>query len=286
MKAILEYNPLLRRKSRVEPWDGQGVSSLEQTRQAIRHSAPADALDMFECYLAETRWLYEGYLAWVRDWTTAIAGREGSRFWAYLLRAHTHLKLMAMPTLPAEISPEVTLHAEVGVAFDPSFGFRHLQSGAMIPASRWSDIGLDLEGQFRDEAALGRRDRALALLERVHVEHKPLHDAYSDWLWLWMTMIAERWGEEAMFELMMDSGRRLRTEGINALPAIPVEEQVRLMAGAMRGHRSGPGEQGDLRISEDEEKYTIEFDACGSGGRMRRKGEIDGLPRAKTLPSI
>lgn len=284
MKALLKYNPLLRRKSRIESWEAQGVSSLEQTRQAIRDSSPTEALEMFECYVAEMRWLYDGYLAWVRDWVTSIGQREGAQLWDYLARAHLHLEQMAMPTLPAEIAEQVVAATESGVTFDQQAGYRRPETDTVLPASRWMDIGVDAEIEFRLELNLGQQARALALLERVHREHKPVHDAYSDLLWLWMTMIAERWGEEAMFELMIASGRRLRTPGIEALPGIPIEEQVRMMAGAMRGHRSGPGEEGDIRVLEDDEKYVIEFDACGSGGRMRRTGEIDHLPPRHEAP--
>jgi hypothetical protein len=285
MTARLEFSAILGRKVRVEGWAEQGVSSLAETRLSIEQRAPGEALEMLDCYLAEARWIYEGYFAWVGDLVHAIGEREGAALWGYLARAHAHLVQMAMPTLPLEIVERVVgVPAHAIELTESGTAYRQKDSGSTLPASRWFDIGKEHELLLRQAIAAGERERSLALLGELHRQHKPLHDAYSDWIWLWMTQLAERWGESTMYEMMMESGRRLRTAGILATPSIPVEEQVRLLAAGMRGHRSGPGEEGDIRVSEDAEKYIVEFDPCGSGGRMRRWGQIDNLPPRDKSP--
>jgi hypothetical protein len=269
---------------RVESWEGQGVSSLAETRLAIQARSAEEALDMFDTYIFETRWLYDGYLAWVNDWIEQIGRREGAGLWDYLQRTLTHLANLKVTTLPTEIAEHAARSAAHGIEIAGSSHLRQRTSGALIPISSWLEVGKAAESELRATISAGDRPAALRLLESVHREHKPVHDAYSDWLWLWMTLLAERWSEEAMLGLLMDSGTRLRTAGLQALPKIPVSDQVRMMAAAMRGHRSGPGEEGDIRVTEDSEKYVIEFDACGSGGRMRRRGEIDGLPPRQDAP--
>jgi hypothetical protein len=62
-----------------------------------------------------------------------------------------------------------------------------------------------------------------------------------------------------------------------------VKEVVHFYAEQMRAHRSGPGETGAIEVWEDDEKYVIAFDPCGAGGRMRRKGVVDGAP-SRTEP--
>jgi hypothetical protein len=51
-----------------------------------------------------------------------------------------------------------------------------------------------------------------------------------------------------------------------------------------RFHRSGPGEVGNVEIAEEEDRYVFSTDPCGSGGRMRRVGEIDGSPPRTNQP--
>ena len=59
---------------------------------------------------------------------------------------------------------------------------------------------------------------------------------------------------------------------------MPVERQVALTVEMMRAHRCGPRQEGDVDVLEDDERYTIVMDPCGSGGRMRRGDPMDGTP--------
>lgn len=287
MAARLDFDSVLRRRIRVEGWDGQGRSSLAEVRAALASRDPERALDLLDCYLWETELLYSGYLAWINDWIAAIGRREGPGLWVYLARALSHLGELGLATLPAEIAEPIGRLAESGIeTIGDEVGHRLLghDKTESIPLSPWLEAGRAerqaLEAAIRDE----RWSDTAALLDTLHWAHKPFHDAYSDWLWLWMTMLAEAWGEAEMIALIADSGTRLRTAGLDLLPSIPVERQVMHLGAAMRGHRSGPGEEGDIRITEDEEKIVIAFDACGSGGRMRRRGEIDRLPARQDAP--
>jgi hypothetical protein len=282
MTARLEYSPLFERKVRVESWEAQGVSSLAEARVAIRDGAAGDAAEMVDNYLAEMRFLYDGYLAWICDWIQQIGAREGVAIWDYLERALAHLANLNITTLPTEITESAAGPEPHGIEVAGESHLRQRASGALLPISAWLQVGRAAEAKLRSVISAGEWAASLHCLETVHREHKPVHDVYSDWLWL--TLLAERWGEKAMHALMMDSGTRLRTAGLKALPKIPVADQVRMMAAAMRGRRSGPGEEGDIHVREDAEKYVIEFDACGSGGRMRRHGEIDRLPPRQDAP--
>ncbi len=56
--------------------------------------------------------------------------------------------------------------------------------------------------------------------------------------------------------------------------ALPLDK-VRMNAEGMRAHRSGRNETGDFKVWEEADRYVMEFDPCGSGGRMVR-GPCDG----------
>lgn len=285
MAAILEFDPLLNRKIRTEGWAGQGRSSLAEVRDALEAGDGARAIELLDCYLWETRLLYVGYLAWLRDWVAKIGEREQAGLWVYLERAHAHAGAFGIIDLPSEIADEATANPAHAIALVARDGGSALSSGeALLPVSPWLEVGQAERAALEKAIGGGAWDEARRRLEALHWLHKPYHDVYSDWLWLWMTMLAQAWGEDAMIALIADSGLRLRTAGLDMLPSIPVERQVMHLAAAMRGHRSGPGEEGDIRVLEDDEKFVIEFDACGSGGRMRRQGAIDGLPARQDAP--
>jgi hypothetical protein len=288
MTAQLRLDPFLKRNMRGENWEGQQRSSFMEAADAIRRDENrAAAAEMVEVYLWEMQWLYGGYLAWVKDWIVEIGRRDPQRCWDYLVRAHRHLRYLNVDTLPVEVADAVcSLESNHGIGLEngPEGSVLRNRERLSIPLSAWLDVGSATLARLRQQIASGEAAAALTSLEQLHAEHKPVHDAYCDWLWLWMTLLAHDWGEEQMIDLIASSGDRLRTAGLKALPSIPVADQVRHMVAAMRGHRSGPGELGDVRIVEDEEKFTVSFDACGSGGRMRRRGEIDGLPARQDAP--
>ena len=47
---------------------------------------------------------------------------------------------------------------------------------------------------------------------------------------------------------------------------------------AMRAHLCGPGRRGDLELEEDDDKWVVRFDPCGSGGRSSRGDPVEGTP--------
>ena len=45
---------------------------------------------------------------------------------------------------------------------------------------------------------------------------------------------------------------------------------------AMRGHLCGPDRRGDIDLQEHEDRWELEFDPCGSGGRSSRGDPVEG----------
>lgn len=285
MTVEIGFDPIVGRKMRMEDWAGQGVSTLKELRSALAAGDEPLATDLLDIYVWESVSLYHGYVAWMNDWIVKIGEREKRGLWRYLVDAHRHVANFHLHTLPLEVAAAATGDVETGVALDEAGAAPSLiQDGRTIPLEPWLAAGEVTRVAVQSHIGARRWTEAADALEQLHREHKPVHDAFSDIIWLWMTMLADAWGEEAMIALIADSGDRLRAAGLKALPSMPVETHVRHLAAAMRGHRSGPGEEGDISVTEDDEKYVIAFDACGSGGRMRRRGTIDGLPARQDAP--
>ncbi len=131
------------------------------------------------------------------------------------------------------------------------------------------------------EAAIdaGRLDEAKALARYMIPEGKGLHDLMCDWVWNLLTEIARRTSEEEMYQALRASqeGWMLKRTWKGFL-GLSVEARMQISAEIMRSHHGGPKQDGGATITEDDERYSIAMDPCGSGGRMRRGDPVDGTP--------
>jgi len=150
--------------------------------------------------------------------------------------------------------------------------------GVTIRADDWDEIGVSTWTKIKQAIDEGRLQEAKDMVDYLSIESYLVHHIMPQWVYHMLTYIADNYGEEKVYEVMRESGRVLRGPAIEAAAKIPVEEIVRLNAQTQRAHRCGPGELGDITIAEDDEKYVITFDPCGSGGSMRRTRELDKAP--------
>src|SRR6266540_2841639 len=100
-------------------------------------------------------------------------------------------------------------------------------------------------------------------------------------------LLARAAAGECMTDLSMKSdlrhserlGRRIRTGDARSL-GVPTEdvalgemtsqESLELTIEGMRGHFTGPARAGRVGVAEEDDRWILSFDPCGSGGRMRR----------------
>lgn len=125
----------------------------------------------------------------------------------------------------------------------------------------------------------GRTEEAKRLARYVVTESKYLHDWFCDLIYNLLSEVAARHGEEEMYQVLRtssDAWSMRRTW--KAFPKLSIPERVCVTAEIMRAHHSGPRQDGGIQIVEDEEKYSLILDPCGSGGRMRRGDPVDGSP--------
>ncbi len=141
------------------------------------------------------------------------------------------------------------------------------------------ELGISTYDRLREVVKAGDKETALKLIDYIQIEGKGLHDSYCDWVYGLLTWIADNCGEEKLLEVFKFS------KEINAVAFYSqfkkfktVKEFVQWFAEQLRAHRSGPGEKGEIKIWEEEDRYVISADPCGSGGRMRRGGELDKTP--------
>ena len=146
-----------------------------------------------------------------------------------------------------------------------------------------SELGISSNIKLEEAIKACEKEEALKLLDYMTIELKDLHDLYCDWIYANQDYVAKNYGEEELPSFLDNSFRMANIGGYKAFGTIPLDEVIYKIAEVIRAHRSGPGELGISNITEDEEKYVITLDPCGSGGRLRRGSQIDGSP-ARTEP--
>lgn len=148
----------------------------------------------------------------------------------------------------------------------------------IVKGKKLSDHGKNTYGKLKNLIRKGETKEALKLVDYLHSEGKGLHDLYCDWTYADMDYVAEKFGEEEVYHMLRNAQSVLAKVFYGRIPKLSVEETVVFFAEAMRAHRTGPKEKGDFILREEKDRYVMEFDPCGSGGRMRRMGEVDGTP--------
>ena len=125
----------------------------------------------------------------------------------------------------------------------------------------------------------GRLGDAKKLARYVIGEGKALHDLMCDWVWNLLSEIARRHGESEMYRILRATQETwMMKRTWRGFLKLPVKKRVQVTAEIMRAHRSGPKQDGSIEIIEEDDRYVIKMDPCGSGGRMRRGDPVDGTP--------
>jgi len=149
----------------------------------------------------------------------------------------------------------------------------------------WEELGLSTPEAIVQAIDEGRLDDAKELARYVIPEGKALHDLYCDWIWDILTKTAESQGEEAVYRLCRATQETwMLRRTWKGLLKLSVEERVYVNAEIMRSHRCGPNQDGGIEILEEEDRFTIKMDPCGSGGRMRRGDPVAGTPSRLGAP--
>jgi hypothetical protein len=149
--------------------------------------------------------------------------------------------------------------------------------GRKVRQDDWDTLGDSTQKEIRKAVDDDRLLDVIELTEYSIAEGKSLHDLMCDWVWHLLDGIADRHGEEEMYQILrrsQESWMMKRTWKV--FLKLSVEERVQLCAEIMRSHRSGPEQDGTIDIIDQGDRYLIYMDPCGSGGRMRRGDPVDG----------
>lgn len=126
-----------------------------------------------------------------------------------------------------------------------------------LEALRWEEA--------QENVSKGDVDRSIELIELFRYEVKLAHDILAEWVWILLTFVSRTFGEEAV-EKALRFRHECQDQLAEKLFSLKPEQVLRNIAAIDRGH------QPNFRIHEEEERFVIRLDPCGTGGQMLRKG--------------
>jgi hypothetical protein len=231
-EARLSYSPLLERRIRVGAAESLGTPTGELAVEALRVGDRPAAREYVEYMAEEAARIFLLFSTWIEH--LLEFGRS---------------------------------HVE---DFEPGLERLRELIGAPPPIVEPSAPGRRELGEALRAAAEGSRDELEAALATLRDAHTDVHDAQADWCWGLLTLFRDALGEERMDEVFRVTQGKWLAERYARYDTMTPEESFQLTIEGMRGHYCGRLRDGRVDVLEDDEKWVMSFDPCGTGGRMRR----------------
>ena len=130
--------------------------------------------------------------------------------------------------------------------------------------------GVRISNKVQDAIELGNDRDAIILLESIRQLFKLINDMVVRWVQDILTYVGDTYGEEKVAEAMRVSYDRIWIKRYAKWEELSPLEQLALSAEGMRAHFGGPTRRGEFQVIEEENRYVMSFDPCGTGGVMRR----------------
>lgn len=253
LPTTLTWSDDLRKRVRSGDWQDQAISTTQKIRDSINATEWEIAAQLIDYWMEEAKIVYVIYQVWDEGFVGYLRGKglEG-------------------PEIDAEIERLRTL-----LAFSDGEPFRTTE--------RWEALGLAaglLANRLRGYETTA--EDALGGLDDIQERWRQLHDRGADFQSGLLTFVARRFGESAIREAyatVLEPYLQERYKPFD-IRERPYEEtlfrNIYLSVEAMRGHLVGPDRNGNMEVDEQDDRFVISFDPCGSGGRGQRGDAIEG----------
>ncbi|HEU0243852.1 MAG TPA: hypothetical protein VFQ75_08100 [Candidatus Limnocylindrales bacterium] len=262
MPTHLEWSDAIGKRVRSGDWADQAVSTVTKIEEELAAAGDEfglaanrreNAAQLVDYFMEEAKVVYVIYKVWTAgfvDW------------------------LRSQGVTDAELDAEV---ARLGALL------AYPDGAPLDREARWDALGLRA-----GRLANGIRSYdlpvadALVELEGVTEDWRRLHDRSADLMAGILAYVVHRFGEPALetcYRAIMEPylQERYMVFDTNRTPyEETLDRNLYISLEAMRGHLVGPGRRGDIELVEEEDRWLIRFDPCGSGGRILRGDPIEG----------
>lgn len=135
----------------------------------------------------------------------------------------------------------------------------------------WRDFELGIAPlqQVGTAVVAGNQQAALDALERMWLEFKVPHDVLVAWINEMFAYLA-RDAEQHVLDSILETHQSIWGNRYEKWDQMTPWEKVALTVEGMRGHLSGQSRKGDVLVREEDDRFLIAFDPCGTGGVLRR----------------
>ena len=280
---MLKHSSLINRLIRQENQIDLGKPTRPFIENAVANAQPDEARTWLDYYLTEQQSVLNIYCVW--NW--------------YMVQYYLEHKTGATLQEVIEKSMAPWVGATAGLSENPlaTVSVYGRDVALSIDGLEWEVI-LN-EGEKRYDITLGTRanhdkrhtawraeiDATIAAndvdgVNRLLDDRLPqawlVHDIHADWSWALLSLFMREWGEEILEEVLRVTEEPWVSVRYASLTDMSQEEAFQLTIEGMRGHFTGPERAGQIQVDDEPDRWVMSFDACGSGGRMRRGDAIVG----------
>jgi hypothetical protein len=253
---MLAWSDDLAKRVRTGDWADQGIPTVTKIEEAAAAGDDEGAAELVDYFMEEAKVCYRIYDIWTAGFVAWLGLQD-------VPDAERDVELQRLSVLLA--FPD-------GTRFEPLPAWEALGAAAGVLGNRLR-IGLGTEG-----------------LDDLREDWRRLHDRYVDLISGLLAFVARRLGEAALescFRHVLEPYIEERYMPYD-LREREYEETIyrNLYTSfeAMRGHLCGPDRRGDVELVEDDDKWVVRFDPCGSGGRSNRGDLVEGTPPRPQAP--
>jgi hypothetical protein len=293
--GVLAFSGFLQRLIRVDPPTSQGAATVRLVWDAVGKGDVRQAIHLTEYMIQEQRIGHEIFARWTERMVQYILEHDPSRTLrdVHAATMQPWLSTTAGPYLKdaAQQPPVLQVHGEdVSYTWPRSTAAVTLHRKddtypleVYVHTARYAPLH-SLDDVLRDAIAGTNQEVARGGIHEVMVRNRLVHEIYCDWCWALLTLIRDIVGEEQYGRAMratMEDWVAVRYKDMLDMSA---EELLQLTVEGLRGEFFGPELLGDIDITEEEDRYVLAFDPCGTGGRMRRGVAQLGTPPRTEAP--
>lgn len=252
------WNDMLGRRIRGGGWADLAEGTVPLLDRALVAGDGDRITGLADMFLSEMRVIYDIYTQWFADTKRYLIDKGDS---------------------PEGVA---AAHDEIRARLAP---FHH--SAGQDRIAVWDRIAAEVEVVTGMASPAVRR----AALSRAHALWRDLHDGEVDQLCGLFDIVIRRHGEPALREMYEGwvigdwFAKRYRRFDVSHMPW---QEAAWLLTylgfEGHHGHLSGTARDGSIDWHEDDEKITLSFAPCGSGGRSIAGEARDGLPALTAAP--
>lgn len=230
MPLRYEKSEAIGRELRLDSIETVGISSQTLAEDAILAGRNEEAVTLVNYFLREMQIMHRIMWTWIEDIIRFILEKSGAQ-------------------------PGMDVQSAAGI----------------MRVFKTAEIGIAPRDRCLEAIARGDTAAAVDWLDKMRLEFKNPHDLLVAWVQDLLSYCAETWGEEAVLETILHTHQSIWGDRYEKWDQMTPWEKVALTVEGMRGgHFSGVRRRGDMQVFEEEDRFVISMDPCGSGGVVRR----------------